>query len=156
VKESGREERHVRIGELARRTGVPTRLLRYYEEQELLTPGRAANGYRDYAERLVDRVTQIRGLLDAGLPTKIIKQILPCLDNPCTIHLTDATPELIATLERERERMDARIRCLTRNRDAIGAYLDAIRRATARPGPGSIPPGDGTPAPSSGRTSSRP
>ncbi|WP_315987662.1 hypothetical protein [Actinomadura sp. HBU206391] len=35
---------------------------------------------------------QIRGLLDAGLPTKIIKQILPCLDDPCTIHVNDATP----------------------------------------------------------------
>jgi len=123
----------VRIGELAERTGVPRRLLRYYEDQELLTPDRAANGYRDYAERLVDRVVQIRGLLDAGLPTKIIKQILPCLDNPCTIHVTDASPELIATLERERERMDSRICCLTRNRDAISAYLDAVRRRPAEP-----------------------
>jgi DNA-binding transcriptional MerR regulator len=117
----------VRIGELAGRTGVSPRLLRYYEEQDLLVPDRAANGYRDYAEALIDRVVQIRGLLDAGLPTKIIKQILPCLDDPCTIHVTDATPELIATLEGEREQMDARIRCLTRNRDAISAYLEAVR-----------------------------
>jgi DNA-binding transcriptional MerR regulator len=130
---SSREGIAVRIGELAERTGVPRRLLRYYEDQELLTPDRAANGYRDYAERLVDRVVQIRGLLDAGLPTKIIKQILPCLDNPCTIHVTDASPELIATLERERERMDSRICCLTRNRDAISAYLDAVRRRPAEP-----------------------
>src|SRR5918995_2279894 len=78
----------VRIGELAERTSVPTRLLRYYEEQELLSPDRAANGYRDYAESLVDRVVQIRGLLEAGLPTKIIQQILPFLDNPTTIHVT--------------------------------------------------------------------
>jgi DNA-binding transcriptional MerR regulator len=124
----------MRIGELAQRTDVPTRLLRYYEEQELLSPDRAPNGYRDYAESLVDRVVQIRGLLDAGLPTKIIKQILPCLDNPCTIHVSDATPELIATLERERDQMDSRIGCLTRNRDAISAYLDAVRRPAAGPG----------------------
>lgn len=88
----------MRIGELAERTNVPTRLLRYYEEQGLLTPDRAATGYRDYAESLVDRVVQIRGLLDAGPLTKIIKQILPCLDNPYTIHVTDATPELIAAM----------------------------------------------------------
>jgi DNA-binding transcriptional MerR regulator len=124
----------VRIGELAERTGVPTRLLRYYEEQQLLNPGRAANGYREYAECLVDRVVQIRGLLDAGLPTKIIKQILPCLDNPCTIHVTDATPELIASLEHQREQMDSRIRCLTRNRDAISGYLDAVRGRPTAPG----------------------
>ncbi len=33
--------------------------------------------YRNYDERLVDRVMQIRGLLEAGLPTRIIKKILP-------------------------------------------------------------------------------
>lgn len=117
----------MRIGELAERTQVSTRLLRYYEEQGLLTPDRAANGYRDYAEHLTDRVTQIRGLLDAGLPTKIIQQILPVLDNPCSIQVTDATPELIATLECEREQIDRRIRCLTRNRDAMTAYLEDVR-----------------------------
>ncbi len=57
---------------MAKRTNVSTRLLRYYEEQGLLTPGRTTNGYREYAEPLVDRVVQIRGLLDAGLPTRII------------------------------------------------------------------------------------
>ncbi|HEX4357747.1 MAG TPA: MerR family transcriptional regulator [Pseudonocardia sp.] len=126
----------MRIGELAARTGVPTRLLRYYEEQGLLTPDRAANGYRDYAEELVDRVGQIRGLLGAGLPTKIIKQVLPCLANPCTIRVATAPAELIATLERERDQMEAKISCLTRNRDAISAYLDAARHApTTRPDP---------------------
>jgi DNA-binding transcriptional MerR regulator len=117
----------VRIGELASRTNVPTRLLRYYEEQGLLSPSRAPNGYRDYAETLVDRVVQIRGLLDAGVPTRIIRQILPCLDNPCSIHVTDADPALIADLEGYRAQMDSKIQCLTRNRDAIGAYLDAVR-----------------------------
>lgn len=133
----------MRIGELAARTGVPTRLLRYYEEQGLLAPDRAANGYRDYAEELVDRVGQIRGLLDAGLPTKIIKQVLPCLANPCTIRVATAPAELIATLERERDQMDARITCLTRNRDAISAYLDTARRAPApRPEPPAPAPSD--------------
>ena len=117
----------MRIGELSERTGTSRRLLRYYEEQGLIAPGRSANGYRDYDERLVDRVGQIRGLLDAGLPTRIIKQILPCLDKPRTIHFPDATPEMIATLELERDRMTARVRCLTRNRDAIAEYLDAVR-----------------------------
>ncbi|GIG66452.1 MerR family transcriptional regulator [Phytomonospora endophytica] len=116
----------MRIGELSERTGTPRRLLRYYEEQGLILPERAANGYRDYAGYNVDRVVQIRGLLDAGLPTRIIKQILPCLDKPRAIYFPDATPEMIATLRGERERMDDRIRCLTRNRDAIGDYLDAV------------------------------
>ncbi|MDX2827775.1 MerR family transcriptional regulator [Streptomyces ipomoeae] len=116
----------MRIGELSQRTGTPRRLLRYYEEQGLIAADRAPNGYREYDERFVDRVLQIRGLLDAGLPTRIIKQILPCLDKPQTIYFPDATPEMLATLRNEQDRITERIRCLTRNRDAIGEYLDAV------------------------------
>jgi DNA-binding transcriptional MerR regulator len=124
----------VRIGELAALTNVPARLLRYYEEQGLLAPDRAANGYRDYAEHLIGRVEQIRGLLEAGVPTRIIKQMLPCLDSPCTIHITDADADLIANLERERDRMTARIDCLTKNRDSIDAYLTALHATRSAAG----------------------
>ncbi|MYV55640.1 MerR family transcriptional regulator [Streptomyces sp. SID3212] len=117
----------MRIGELSERTGTPRRLLRYYEEQGLIVAGRSPNGYRAYDASDVDRVMQIRGLLDAGLPTRIIKQILPCLDKPRVIHFPDATPEMLATLERERDRMTARITCLTRNRDAVAEYLAEVR-----------------------------
>jgi DNA-binding transcriptional MerR regulator len=119
----------VRIGELSARTGVPTRLLRYYEAQGLLAPDRAANGYRDYEEHLVERVIQIRGLLDAGVPTRIIKEILPCLDGPDSILLNGASAALIEDLERYWAQMDAKIQCLSRNRDAIRAYLDTVRGA---------------------------
>ncbi|GAA3881946.1 MerR family transcriptional regulator [Saccharothrix violaceirubra] len=115
------------IGELAALTGTSRRLLRYYEEQGLLASTRAANGYREYDERFVDRVRQIRGLLDAGLPTRIIRQILPCLDKPRIIHFPDATPEMLATLEHELSRMTERIEFLTRNRNAIAEYLAAVR-----------------------------
>lgn len=117
----------MRIGELSERTGTSRRLLRYYEEQGLIVADRCANGYRSYDDRFVDRVLQIRGLLDAGLPTRIIKQILPCLDKPRTIYFPDATAEMLAILERERDRMSDRIRCLSRNRDAIAEYLEAVR-----------------------------
>jgi len=53
----------MRIGELAKRTGVPPRMLRYYEEQGLITPQRLDNGYRDYGDYLVDRVNKIRDTL---------------------------------------------------------------------------------------------
>ncbi|AVH55025.1 MULTISPECIES: MerR family transcriptional regulator [Streptomyces] len=112
---------------LSERTNTSRRLLRYYEEQGLIVSERSPNGYREYDERLVDRVLQIRGLLDAGLPTRIIKQILPCLDKPRAIHFPDATPEMISTLETELGRMSQRIECLTRNRDAVAEYLEAVR-----------------------------
>ena len=121
------EAAHMRIGELSARTDTPRRLLRYYEGQRLIVADRSPNGYREYDEPTVDRVLQIRGLLDAGLPTRIIKQILPCLDKPRAIYFPDATPEMLATLEAERDRMARRAECLLRNRDAISEYLDAVR-----------------------------
>jgi DNA-binding transcriptional MerR regulator len=118
----------MRIGELAERTGVSRRLLRYYEEQGLITAGRALNGYREYKESQVDVVLQIKGLLDAGLPTRIIQDLLPCLDRPQTIYVPNVTPEMIATLQREQARLSERIESLTRNRDAIADYLDTVIR----------------------------
>jgi DNA-binding transcriptional MerR regulator len=126
----------MRIGELARRTGVPARRLRYYEEQGLLSSDRSANGYRDYDPQAVQRVTQIRGLIDAGIPTAIIKDILPLLDNPRTIHVAGLATELIDALEHHREQLDARIQCITRNRDAITRYLDAVRASADGNGAG--------------------
>ncbi|MCI3932155.1 MerR family transcriptional regulator [Streptomyces sp. AN091965] len=122
----------MRIGELAERTDTSRRLLRYYEEQGLIVADRTPNGYRDYDEFYVDRVLQIRGLLEAGLPTRIIKQILPCLNKPRVIHFPDATPEMLATLAHERDRMTERVECLTRNRDAIAEYLAAVTRTRAQ------------------------
>ena len=115
------------IGELSSRTGVPARLLRYYEEQDLLHPERDGNGYRRYGAADVDRVEQIRGLLDSGLTTEIIRRILPYL--ACGIHLPAQclTAETAELLEREADRLGQRIDCLSRNRDAILGYLAAVR-----------------------------
>ena len=51
----------MKIGELATRTGVPARMLRYYEEQGLITPQRLDNGYREYDDYVIQRVRKIRG-----------------------------------------------------------------------------------------------
>jgi DNA-binding transcriptional MerR regulator len=117
----------VRIGELSGRTGVPARLLRYYEEQDLLRPERDGNGYRSYSAADAGRVRQIRGLLEAGLTTEIIRRILPFLD--CGIHLPAQclTADTARLLEDEAERLGQRIDCLSRNRDALLRYLAAVR-----------------------------
>lgn len=118
----------MRIGELSCRTSVPARLLRYYEEQDLLHPERDSNGYRSYGAADTSRVEQIRGLLDAGLTTEIIRRILPFLD--CGIHLPAQclTADTAELLEGEAERLRRRIDCLSRNRDALLGYLAAVRR----------------------------
>jgi DNA-binding transcriptional MerR regulator len=122
----------MRIGELARLSNTPTRSLRYYEEQGLIVPRRLENGYREYDPHLIDRAMQIRGLIDSGVPTKIIALILPCLGKPRGIVPEDIEPELLDILHEERERMTHRIDFLTRNRDSIDDYIAAGERALAR------------------------
>ncbi|UGT62692.1 MerR family transcriptional regulator [Nocardia asteroides] len=122
----------MRIGELAKRTGVPPRMLRYYEEQGLIAPRRLGNGYREYDEYLVDRVMKVRGLLDSGIPTRIIGDLLPCLGRPKDIVVSDPDPELRETLVRECERMTERIAFLEHNRDALERYIEAMDRSSQR------------------------
>jgi DNA-binding transcriptional MerR regulator len=66
------------IGQLSKLTDTSERLLRYYERVGLLTASRHANGYRDYGDDAEQTVRQIRALLTAGLPTSMIRQVLPC------------------------------------------------------------------------------
>ncbi len=109
------------IGELARRTGVSVRLLRYYEEQGLLDAARGANGYRHYGEDSVTTVRKIRVLLDAGLSTDIIRQVLPCTrgDGP----EFDWCADIRDLLDRELAALDGRIDGLQRNRRALASFL---------------------------------
>ena len=72
----------MKIGDLARRTGSTTRQLRYYEEQGLLEPDRSGNNYRDYGDEAIEQVRQIKILVGAGIPTRIVRELLPCLHGP--------------------------------------------------------------------------
>ncbi|WP_341395904.1 MerR family transcriptional regulator [Arthrobacter sp. G119Y2] len=117
----------MRIGELAERTGATPRQLRFYESCGLLSATREGNNYRSYAESSVGRVEQIRGLLEAGLSTRMVGELLPCFDSPQdSIHFVGVTPEMAAELERERNRLDRLVGILTRNRDAVTAYLQRL------------------------------
>jgi DNA-binding transcriptional MerR regulator len=68
----------LRIGEVAQRTGVTARTLRYYEELGLLRPsGRSPGGARRYAEDDVAVVLRIRELQDLmGFDLQTIRRIV--------------------------------------------------------------------------------
>ena len=120
----------VRISELGHRTGISPRMLRYYEDQGLITARRLDNGFREYDDYLVDRVRKIRGLLDSGIPTRIIANILPCL-NQEEIVVEDADPQLRAMLVEQRDKMTERMATLEQNRDALTRYIHALDEAVS-------------------------
>lgn len=71
----------MRIGELASKTEVSVRVLRYYETQGLIKSQRLSNGYRDYPFHTVERVQWVIDLLACGFGTRQIREFLPCLEN---------------------------------------------------------------------------
>ncbi|TDD32819.1 MerR family transcriptional regulator [Nonomuraea terrae] len=115
----------MRIGDLARETGVSRRLLRYYEEQGLLRPLRLANGYREYGEADVAAVRRIRAMLAAGLPTAVIARLLDCVHDDGDRLVPEACPGMIAGLRRERRRIAATIERLQASQRALDGMLAA-------------------------------
>ncbi|MEU0564040.1 MerR family transcriptional regulator [Nonomuraea sp. NPDC005983] len=84
------------IGELASKAGVTVKALRYYEEQGLLHPRRAPNGYREYGESAVAQVANIRLLLSSGLTAHDVQAFLPCLDQDVDAPICSASMEVIS------------------------------------------------------------
>jgi DNA-binding transcriptional MerR regulator len=70
------EDGLVAIGELARRTGVATSALRYYEQLGLLAPAGRAGGRRHYEASSAERVALIRLYQDAGFTLAEIGRLL--------------------------------------------------------------------------------
>jgi len=82
-----RKVKQMLIGELARRSGVPSKTLRYYEDIGLLDPpDRSASGYRRYRPDVLERLTFIKSSQALGLTLGEIRSIIALRDDghpPC-------------------------------------------------------------------------
>jgi DNA-binding transcriptional MerR regulator len=127
----------VRIGEVAALAGVSVRALRYYEEQGLLVAERSTSGQRHYPPEAVDRVRFIQDLYSAGLGSKAVLRILPCMEHGI---LTD---EMHERLLDERAGVQTQLEKLIATRDRLdhviqlgqahrGSGAAALTQATAR------------------------
>ncbi|TQS25179.1 MerR family transcriptional regulator [Microbispora sp. KK1-11] len=118
----------MRIGELASQAGVSVRSLRYYEEQGLLTSTRSPSGQRRYTDDEVERVRFIQRLYTAGLSSRTIAEVLPCVDSPSEQNSDEAFERLI----QERDRISRHIDELAQARDALDLLIDANRAHRAQ------------------------
>jgi MerR family transcriptional regulator, copper efflux regulator len=65
------------IGEASKRSGLPAKTIRYYEETGLITPpARAENGYRDYSETDVHKLRFVRHSRGLGFSVDECAQLL--------------------------------------------------------------------------------
>jgi MerR family copper efflux transcriptional regulator len=105
------------IGQLSRRSGVPIKVLRTYEDLGLLyTLGRSESNYRLFGEEAVWCVQAIGGLRSLGLTLKEIQTLVTCyrehpgemVDMLLEEQLTQAVARVesqIATLQALRQRI---------------------------------------------------
>ncbi|WP_166973461.1 MerR family transcriptional regulator [Brevibacterium atlanticum] len=107
------------IGETARQAGCTPRALRYYEEQGLLAPIRTSGGQRRYRADDVERVLLYRRLIDAGLGTEVIRELLPCMNGA-------ASADTVATLEREHARLIDQARELEETASRLKSILTSL------------------------------
>lgn len=114
----------MKIGDVSSRTGVAPRLLRYYEEQDLITATRSPNGYRDFPEETVERVNQVRGLLQAGLTTRLIRILFDMDGVKGTELAADCTRRVAEEIGKELAGIEDRIACLSRSRNTMRSWLD--------------------------------
>lgn len=113
----------MKIGEVAARAGVAPRLIRYYEQQGLVTAPRAENGYRSYTEEQLARIVRVAQLVQAGIPTRLVKVLLEAEDAAAR-HETTCPLAVAEQLADELDGLEARITCLTKSRDTIRDYLE--------------------------------
>jgi DNA-binding transcriptional MerR regulator len=124
------------IGDLARRSESSPRLLRYYEGQGLLTASRTTSNHRRFPAGAVVTVRSIRLLLDAGVPTRLIRELLDCVRDasrvePCAVpvlagHLREHD-EKLARLAATRAALQGLIDGSTSSVDAAPADTQVLK-----------------------------
>lgn len=103
-KASPEDRELLRTGDLSSRTRVSPRLLRYYENQGLIAAERSSTGQRLFEAAAVEQVRYIRLLLEAGLPTRVIGELLDCIHEPGRLEPC-AVPTLVQHLRAHNERI---------------------------------------------------
>jgi DNA-binding transcriptional MerR regulator len=116
----------VKIGEVAKRTGVTVDTLRYYERRGLIRVASRTNaGYRVYSDETVERIRSARRLQSLGLT---LDEIVDAL------HAHDAGGATCTSerwrLETVRDRVDTKLAELTALREIIDTTLQQCDAGT--------------------------
>lgn len=111
----------MKIGDVARRTGVPAKTIRYYESIGLLPrPERAANGYRVYGEEALRTLSFVRHARQLGFPLDDVRALLGLWRDR-----SRPSREVKALALRRIADVDARIAELQRLRDELAHLAEA-------------------------------
>lgn len=108
---------HMKIKQVEELVGITSKNIRFYENQGLLTPERAENGYREYHEQNIETLKKIKLLRKLGISVEEIRSVLNHSRS-----LEDCLEKHLAVLEKERENLSN----MQRLSDAILQKRDSI------------------------------
>ncbi|MDR0208862.1 MAG: MerR family transcriptional regulator [Pseudomonas putida] len=112
----------MKIGELAKITGLAPSRIRFYEASGLIhSVERKANGYRDYADDAVWVLEMITSAQAAGFTLEQIRHLLPVNANGWR------HDELLDGLKRKVEEIEALQQRLARNKEQLLLVIDGIQ-----------------------------
>ena len=116
----------MKIGALARATGVDIETIRYYERIGLLpAPERQPNGYRAYGHNHLERLAFIRHCRALDMPLADIRLLLDFIADPSG-DCTDVNRAVDAQLDRVRARLKS-LRALERQLSALRGQCSRSR-----------------------------
>ena len=134
----GDGEGFVHIGEVAERTGLSHRTIRYYEEMGLVSPaGRTECGFRLYDEAGIARLLLITPMKPLGFTIEQIGELLAALDTATAPEADPADRDRARTaLDEAHAGVEQRIRDLKEATARAESFAERLGREVSRSVPG--------------------
>ena len=106
------------IGEVAARSGLPAKTIRYYEEIGLIRPRRDVNGYRAFSAADLHRLTFVGRARGLGFSIEDCRRLLSLYDDPGR-----AAADVRRVAEAHLDDIDGRIRALQEMRATLSELV---------------------------------
>ncbi len=106
------------IGDVAAKSGVPSKTIRYYEDIGLVKPARSANGYRAFRDSDVHKLTFLGRARALGFSIEDCRALLGLYEDE-----SRASAEVKAIAQHQIEQIDRKIADLRRMRDTLAELV---------------------------------
>lgn len=113
----------MKIGEIAKQSGIGIETIRYYEREKLLQePDRRPSGYRQYDEATLERLAYIRRAKELGFTLAEIRELLDLsfVAHGCCDHIRQRAEAKITDIE-------AKVRSLQQMKRSLSKILTHCR-----------------------------
>lgn len=110
------------IGEAGRRSGLPAKTIRYYEEIGLVRPDRRDNNYRDYGAHTLEVLRFLRRSREFGFTIEQCRALLTLYEDP-----TRCSSDVKQLASSRMTEIDDKIRELKALRQSLGQLVGQCR-----------------------------